>query len=125
MCRGCKRAARRSSSGHKRRQRAYYQRNKAAFRDRKLTATYGLSSAEYDALLASQDGRCACCRAVASDGKRPVVDHDHQTGAVRGIICHKCNRGIGLLGDSSNGVRNALRYLDKQDTAGMSAGLLF
>jgi hypothetical protein len=49
------------------------------------------------------------------------VDHDHATGALRGILCNLCNSGIGALGDSVEGLREALRYLENalQNTAGL------
>lgn len=79
-----------------------------------LAAAYGITAADYDALLAAQGGRCACCGVTANrNGKRLFVDHDHETGAVRGIICNKCNQGIGALGDSIDGVRRALNYLER------------
>lgn len=78
------------------------------------TVRYGMSPEEYGELLDEQLGCCACCG--SSDPKRKggfVIDHDHNTGQVRGLLCHSCNIGIGLLGDSVSGVINALRYLCK------------
>ena len=43
-----------------------------------------------------------------------AVDHDHETGAVRGLLCNHCNRGIGLLGDSITNLENAIKYLQCQ-----------
>lgn len=90
-----------------------------------------MKRAEYDALLVAQGGRCACCgkqsvglRTSRADG-RFHVDHDHKTGAIRGLLCHKCNIGIGAMGDDAPGVRRALVYLEKPDTTGIGAGLLF
>jgi hypothetical protein len=45
--------------------------------------------------------------------KRLVVDHDHNTGAFRGWLCDICNRAIGMLGDNTSGVANALAYLER------------
>lgn len=53
-----------------------------------LKHRYGLTPEDVDGMLAAQGGRCAICRSVPT---RPVVDHDHTTGAVRGILCHGCN----------------------------------
>ena len=58
------------------------------------------------------DGKpCAICGRAEFNGRRPHVDHDHLTGEVRGILCHNCNTGIGLLGESN--LLRALEYLGK------------
>lgn len=65
--------------------------------DRKssLKHRYGLTPEQYDALLISQDGRCAICERPASDFKmRLAVDHSHATGAIRGLLCNFCNHKI-------------------------------
>lgn len=65
---------------------------------------------DYDKLLATQNGVCAICikppktRALA-------VDHDHNTGVVRGLLCGKCNTGLGLLGDTVDSLTIATQYL--------------
>lgn len=67
---------------------------------------YGLSEEGYQVLVKSQKGKCAICRK-----KNPLyIDHDHKTLKVRGLLCHKCNLGIGLLGDNKAGVKKALAY---------------
>ena len=54
-----------------------------------------LTEDDYAALLAAQDGRCAICRRPPKEGGRRLsVDHDHATGAVRGLLCFRCNRGL-------------------------------
>jgi hypothetical protein len=101
-------------------------RRSAAWREKRrsweLSAAYGITAEGYDAILASQGGRCACCGAAANrSGKRLFVDHDHQTGAIRGVICNECNRGIGALGDSVEGVRRALNYLERAQQRPLAA----
>lgn len=71
---------------------------------------YGLSPGDYRRLLISQRGKCQICR---SRMLKPCVDHDHDTGIVRGLLCPKCNTGIGLLQDSSAIVLAACEYLKK------------
>lgn len=62
----------------------------AAQRDRSLRKRYGIGQADYDVLLAAQNGGCAVC--AAAPGKRPLaVDHCHSTGVVRGLLCYRCN----------------------------------
>lgn len=77
-----------------------------------LRTAYGISPQEYEALLLAQDGRCGCCRKKAETSRSLVVDHGHGTGGkIRGLLCYSCNSGIGLLGDTEEGVQRALDYL--------------
>lgn len=79
------------------------------WRDQGIKITYD----EYKIMLAAQDGKCAICeRTVNQFGKGMCVDHDHATGAVRGILCTDCNMGIGNLKDDVRLVRKALKYLE-------------
>lgn len=71
-------------------------------------AKHGLTIEDYERLLAEQRGGCALCGST----DRLCVDHDHETGRVRGILCFKCNTAIGMLGDSAAGLRRAFEYLD-------------
>lgn len=73
---------------------------------------YGLTPEQYAALFAGQGGLCAICRdAERSGAGRLVVDHDHTTGAVRGLLCRQCNAGIGMLQDSTETLAAAMAYL--------------
>lgn len=69
----------------------------------------GASKEIVDKLIDAQNNRCAICEKKL--GKRFCVDHDHATGKVRGILCYRCNTGIGLLGDNADGIKKALEYL--------------
>lgn len=71
-----------------------------------------LSTVAYAALLADQGGRCAIC-GTTDPGKRERfnVDHCHTTGYLRGLLCHGCNTGLGLLGDSVDTLLAAVAYL--------------
>lgn len=85
-------------------------------RDHHLKSTYGLSGADYDALLAAQAGVCAICRQpetsqVKGKVKALAVDHCHQSGKVRGLLCKNCNTALGSLRDSIPLLENALAYL--------------
>lgn len=73
---------------------------------------YGITQQQFDALLLQQNNGCAICGRGFGD-KTPHVDHDHATGKVRGLLCKSCNTAIGLLGDSEEGVRLALSYLQR------------
>lgn len=95
--------------------REYYKNNPETYRRYNLSR-YNISPEEYDRLLASQGGGCACCGAAENkNGKRLFVDHCHESGAVRGILCHRCNSGIGSLGDDVKGLRRALAYLARAE----------
>ena len=74
---------------------------------------YGISLAEYSALLQKQGGHCAICPRTAADqrGRSLLVDHDHTTKQVRGLLCTKCNSGLGALGDNEEGLARALAYV--------------
>jgi hypothetical protein len=85
-----------------------------ANRDRDLQYTYGISLAEYNAMLLEQGGRCAICRTdePRGPGNTFQVDHDHTNGDVRGLLCHSCNTGIGSLRDDPALLRVAITYLE-------------
>jgi hypothetical protein len=70
---------------------------------------YGISPAEYDALLAKQDGACAICRRRSKG--RLCVDHCHVTGMIRGLLCNECNGALGYLKDDQASLVAALAYL--------------
>jgi hypothetical protein len=72
---------------------------------------YGLTVEEYEKMLAAQDGKCAICRNPPKT-RRLSVDHDHDTGAVRQLLCHPCNHGIAHLEDPF-WFANATDYLDR------------
>ena len=87
---------------------------KAAQRRHKLKKHYNLTECEYDAILRIQDYKCACCKTSEPGGRgRWHVDHCHDSGLVRGLLCHHCNVGIGHLGDNLNGLIQAVEYLRK------------
>ena len=107
---------------------AYYQANKESIREQArasrqarkqnndqsdrsgtLKRLYGISAAEYDALLAKQGGACAICRKRSKE--RLCVDHCHLTGTIRGLLCHACNRALGALKDDQASLVAALAYL--------------
>lgn len=87
----------------------------------RVQATYGISGAEYDRLLALQGGRCAICRALPRS-MRLAVDHDHATGVVRGLLCsgeRGCNHGLlGAAHDDIEILRAAVAYMEAPPAAG-------
>ena len=71
----------------------------AANKRRASLKAYGITPEDYDRMLEEQGGRCAMCRTDDPGGHGGVkhfhVDHDHETGVVRGLLCDTCNRGLG------------------------------
>lgn len=83
---------------------------KARQKDReKRLKRYGITEKEYNQILKKQDGRCSICK--KQQDKKLVVDHNHETKKIRGLLCGNCNRGIGLLGDSKKQLKEAIKYL--------------
>lgn len=74
---------------------------------------YGITVDDYDAMLDRQNGRCAICRTdkVGGNATRWHIDHDHTTGTVRGLLCMKCNLGLGYFGDDHRRLIDACIYL--------------
>ena len=75
-----------------------------------LRARYGITIDEYDARFKDQGGVCAICYEPAEG--RLYVDHDHETGEVRGLLCRDCNSALGLLRDNTDRMRSAIKYLE-------------
>ena len=75
----------------------------------RLLRTYGLTPEAYNQLLESQDDRCAICQGAPT--QKMHVDHDHETGEVRGILCLHCNVALGNLKESVELIDRARAYL--------------
>jgi hypothetical protein len=80
---------------------------------RHLQSKYGMNQKDFEILFASQNNRCAICKTRDWDKHGPEIDHNHKTGAVRGILCHQCNMGIGFLRENINIARELIHYLVK------------
>ena len=78
-----------------------------------LKRNYNITLEEYDRLLDEQDGVCAICGGINSNGRRLSVDHDHDTGKIRGLLCGNCNVGIGHLQDDPEVLAAAIGYILK------------
>lgn len=112
ICKGCKAAQ----------ARAWYQANKeralANRRRLQLDADFGITPEEYAAMLEAQGGVCATCGRPETTEQagtlvRLSVDHCHTTGKVRGLLCHACNRSIGLFGEDVALMERAIEYLER------------
>lgn len=88
---------------------------------RYFMSNYGVSSEVVYQMLDSQDRKCKICggegfRMKAGATNKLVLDHDHKTGDVRGMLCHNCNRGLGLFQDSIDHLQSAIEYLEGATT---------
>jgi hypothetical protein len=80
----------------------------------RIMSGYGLSMDEYDRMLTAQNNACWICK--CNFDRTPHVDHCHTTGAVRGLLCSNCNKGIGLLKDDPRRLLAAFEYLTRTRT---------
>lgn len=80
-----------------------------------LLKWYGLTPEWYEEKLKEQDNRCAICGIYHEEIKRKRldVDHCHNSGRIRGLLCNRCNTGIGQLKDNKEILQNAISYLKK------------
>jgi hypothetical protein len=93
-------------------------------RDRALASRYGITLAEYEALLQAQGGGCAICAEDPGDGPALAVDHDHTccpgkracSQCIRGLLCGDCNRALGMFRDDVARLESAIGYLKNGGT---------
>lgn len=88
---------------------ANYKKNPEVRRKSTLKRKYGISEEQAQNLVSGQAGKCEVC----NFREARCVDHDHNTGKVRGLLCKQCNAGLGLFKDSTEWLLNAVRYLQK------------
>lgn len=94
----------------KARDKAYRERNKVHHAGIRMEKVYGITRADYDALLKKQKGRCAICRQFET--RRALdIDHCHKKGKVRGLLCISCNHLLGNARDSIKTLQMAILYL--------------
>jgi glycerol-3-phosphate dehydrogenase len=94
---------------------AFRQRRLDSARWRHLRRKYGVTQERYEELLTAQEGRCAICRTDDPDdiGLEWNVDHCHTTGRVRGLLCRRCNGGLGWFKDNPEALRAAADYVER------------
>lgn len=105
------------SANHKPKPRTDEQKSriKPYVREYHLLKKYGITEVDYQQMLKKQGGKCAICQTTEPKGRchnRFHVDHCHETGVVRGLLCSRCNMGIGSFGDSPDLIASALLYLN-------------
>jgi Autographiviridae endonuclease VII len=96
---------------------------KRSVRKNVIKNSYGLSEFEYHKLIELHQNACTICRKPEIIvGKSLAVDHNHETGEVRGLLCHKCNVALGMLNENEDLIWNMMEYLkhttwNKKDVA--------
>lgn len=100
--------------------REYTERNRAVIRERRkhyrLVNDFGISLAEYQRLLAAQKGLCQICGQPNNRVERTLaVDHNHITGKLRGLLCDRCNLGLGHFNYNKELLKKAVDYLETHD----------
>lgn len=96
------------------------QRRAEIWRKWHLKARFGLTLETYEELLASQGSACAICKSLSTKtrkGRLFPIDHDHDTGRVRGLLCNTCNVAIGMAGENASLLRAMADYLDRTKSA--------
>lgn len=78
---------------------------------KELRRHYGLTLEDYREMLKNQNNACKICQAPPKEKRRLCVDHCHKTGKVRGLLCDKCNKAIGLLNDDIKLFENVIEHL--------------
>ena len=87
-------------------------RGSESIRKTNLKYLYKLTPSEYERMLKRQNNKCAICESIFPGKKGSFhVDHNHVTKKVRGLLCHKCNVGIGCLRDNIAILKQAISYL--------------
>jgi hypothetical protein len=88
----------RTKEQEKARNKEYWYNNRWA---KNIQMRYGITQEQYEEMLSEQNGGCAICGITeATNGRRLAVDHDHQTGEVRGLLCNNCNVAVGIIENS-------------------------
>ena len=81
-------------------------------REYHLKSAYGLSLEEWDRIWVYQGKQCPVCKRAPKEGRRPVVDHDHKTGEIRGLLCSHCNQRVIGRGRDAGIFAAAAAYLE-------------
>jgi hypothetical protein len=85
--------------------------------DQSLRRLYGITLEQYNERMAEQGGLCGLCQRAPETDRRMHVDHDHETGKLRELLCHHCNHLLGNARDSVERLRLAIAYLERHGRA--------
>lgn len=98
-----------NAKGRRLYQREWRANNRLRSKGNDLRSNYGIGLEQFDSMVEAQGGKCAICR-----GAGPLcVDHCHASGVVRGLLCHLCNRALGLFNDDASRLQSAIEYLSR------------
>lgn len=87
-------------------------------KNKQLVGRYGINLEQYNEMFAQQEGKCLLCDRHQSEFKKALaVDHDHQTGKVRSLLCDNCNKGIGCLQVNIEILKKAVAYLESHQAS--------
>lgn len=107
-CKICRNRARKLSNKAK----EYTENYKEKQKENDLKRRFNINSQQYEAMLIAQDFSCGICRTHQKDlDKSLAVDHCHKTGAIRGLLCSRCNLSLGGFQDSIEVLEKAILYL--------------
>jgi formylmethanofuran dehydrogenase subunit E len=98
-------------------------KRKLMYRKNRLRRNYGITLEHVESMLKYQDYKCALCGQDVTN--KPRVDHNHETGEIRGVLCLLCNTALGRFGDSVSGVLKVIEYLSHPPTRKVFPGGLF
>jgi hypothetical protein len=98
---------------HKDESKRYREEHKEELKEYDLKRKYNISLKDYNFLLQKQNYKCAVCNKVFQNGKNTHIDHNHKTGKIRGLLCGKCNKGMGLFEDNLILLEEAIKYLQR------------
>jgi hypothetical protein len=102
---------------------AYYQEHPDKMQSHHRKSRYGLSREDVDCLIKIQGNVCAICGKPGWSGKEPHIDHNHETGRVRGLLCFHCNLALGLIKDNPRIAQAMIDYLNVDSSEGGVNGL--
>lgn len=92
---------------------SYKKRNPLVAKGIKLKRHYGITTDTYYSMLSNQNGVCKICKLTCNTGRELCVDHCHKTGKIRGLLCVRCNNGLGYFQDSLDNLEAAKEYLSE------------
>ena len=114
QCRTCFNATRRKNLNRdvdRARAREWYHKNKQKVREKQMFSKYGLTVEQYNSKLNQQSNQCKICEKIMDGLREPAIDHCHNTGNVRDLLCANCNAALGLLQDDPKIMLKAAEYV--------------
>lgn len=90
--------------------------SKEVRRNEETKRRYGITIDQRDQMIKSQNGACAICEKKLGGKIMPHIDHCHETGVIRGVLCFTCNKSLGMFGDKVSGLQRAIDYLNNPRT---------